>query len=170
MFAEDGKHIGSVAGVTVDPNTWKMTSVVMTSDSTGFTNAAVPFDALSINKQTADLVTHGSDEQDLSKKWPLGSNVTMLGSGFFSRFAWCLMCAYPSMVPIDIASDPPGGTIYIEEQPRGSTELQGLISTNKEQTIKIEFPQRKTCRFTDGTFTPPQATGAYAKFFCKLTQ
>jgi sporulation protein YlmC with PRC-barrel domain len=170
VFTEDGKHIGSVAGVTVDPNTWKMTSVVMTSDSTGTPNAAVPFDALTINKQTAALVTEGSNEKDLGKKWPLEPQVAILGSDYLFTFGWCVMCAFPSMVPIDITSDPSGGTIFIEEQVRGNTNLKGLIDTNKEQTIRIEYPKLKSCQFTDGTFTPPHAAGEYAKFFCKLAQ
>jgi len=168
VFTENGKHIGSVAGVTVDPKTWKMTSVVMTSDRTGETNAAVPFNELARDEKTASIVTKGSNEEDFSKKWAIESNAAFLDNRFLAAFGFCAMCAYPSVVPIDITSDPPGGTIFIAEQQQGNTELRGIIAIATERTIRIEYPKLKSCRFADGTYTPPQATGGYAKFFCKL--
>ena len=140
----------------------------MMSDRTGTTNAAVPFDELTFDKKTASLVTEGSNEEDLSKKWPIASHTAFLDNQSLATFGFCPMCAYPSIVPIDIKSDPPRGAIFIAEQPQGSTELHGIIAITKEPTIRIEYPKRKPCRFADGTYTPPQVTDGYATFFCKL--
>ena len=168
LFTEDGKHIGSVAGVAVDPKTWKMTSVVMTSDRTGTTDAAIPFHQLALDAKSAGIVTRGSNEEDLGKRWPIESYIAFLDNTSLAAFGFCVMCAYPSMVPIDIISDPAGGTIFVGEEPRGNTELHGIITITQEPTIRIEYPKRKSCKFAEGTFTPPQATGGYATFYCKL--
>ena len=168
LFTEDGKHIGSVAGVAVDPKTWKMTSVVMTSDRTGTTDAAIPFNQLALDAKSAGIVTRGSNEEDLGKRWPIESYTAFLNNTSLAAFGFCVMCAYPSMVPIDIISDPAGGTIFGGEEPRGNTELHGIITITQEPTIRIEYPKRKSCKFAEGTFTPPQATGGYATFYCKL--
>ena len=167
VFTQNGKHIGSVAGFTVNPETSKMTSVVLTSDRTGTNNAAVPFSELILDKKTSRIVTEGSDEQDLDKKWPIGSQMVLFDNSFLGVFN-CPMCAYPSLIKIDITSDPPGGKIFIAEQQQGSTELHGFITSNKELTIRIEYPKRKACGFADGTYTPPKTTDGYATFFCKL--
>jgi sporulation protein YlmC with PRC-barrel domain len=169
VFTEGGKHLGYVAGVAVDPETWRMKSVVLTSDRTGTTNSAVPFDVLALDAKTASIVTEGSNEEDLGKKWPLESHIKFLDNKFLAAFGFCPMCAYPSVVPINITSDPTGGTIFVTEQPQGITELHAIIAVTNEPTIRIEYPNRKSCTFANGTFTPPQANGGYATFFCKVT-
>ena len=65
VFTQNGKHIGSVAGFTVNPETSKMTSVVLTSDRTGTNNAAVPFSELILDKKTSRIVT----EAPTSRTW-----------------------------------------------------------------------------------------------------
>jgi sporulation protein YlmC with PRC-barrel domain len=126
VFTEGGKHLGYVAGVAVDPNTWRMKSVVLTSDRTGTTNAAVPFDVLALDTKTASIVTEGSNEEDLGKKWPLESHNKFLDNKFLAAFGFCPMCAYPSVVPINITSDPTGGRSSLENNRKGllsSTQL-----------------------------------------------
>jgi hypothetical protein len=169
VFTDSGKAIGNIAGVAVDPNNAETKSLVRMSYGTGTANAAVPFQTLSLDSKTKEIFIENFNEGDLDKRWPVGSNTERLGKDAVVAVSACFMCPYPSMFPIDITSDPSGGTFFIAGQQQGSTELHGVITETVEQTIRIEYPKRKSCTFANGTYKSPQATGlGYATFFCKL--
>ena len=114
------------------------------------------------------LVKEGYDEKNWDKDWHLGADMVLFDKKYFTAVNFCPMCPYPDMVEIDITSDPAGGSIFITEQKRGTTTLHGIIAINAEPTIRIEYPKLKSCKFADGTYTPPKTADEKATFFCKL--
>ena len=170
VFTPDGKHIGEVAGVAVDPNTTQTKSLVKMSYGTEIANAAVPFQTLTFDDKTKNFFMEDF-KGDLDKKWPVGSDTEWLGKDIVVAVKDCLMCAYSDTVWIDITSEPSGGNIFIANQQQGNTELKGLIKLTAEPSIRIEYPKRRSCTFSDGTYKSPEATGlGYATFFCKLVR
>jgi hypothetical protein len=78
------------------------------------------------------------------------------------------MCGY-QLFPIDVNSEPSGGTIFVNEENWGSTETKAAIRRGAENTIRIEFAKRKSCTFAEGTYKDASASGlGYATFSCKL--
>jgi PRC-barrel domain len=169
VYTKDGKYIGSVAGLAVNPKTTETKSLVEMSFGTGSTQAAVPFQTLSLGEKQGFVIAD-FNLADAENKWPVGSNTQRFGKAAVVVASACFMCAYSGVVPIDITSDPSGGAIFVSGLQRGSTETKGVIKAGEETTIKIEYPKLKSCTFSDGSYNCPEATGlGYATFFCKLS-
>jgi sporulation protein YlmC with PRC-barrel domain len=168
VFTGDGMLVGSVSGLAVAPDTAKTKSLVRMDFGDGTANAAIPFEALKIGKK-AGFVVENFGKRDVEKKWPVGSNKERIGKDEVVVVSACVMCGFHDLIPIDMTSDPPGGTAFVGDEKWGSTEIQGDVNVSKIEKIRIEYPKRKSCLFADGKYTPAEETGlGYATFFCKL--
>ncbi len=167
VFTEDGKFIGSVAGLAVAPNTAKTKSLVKMDFGAGTASAAIPFESLIVGKK-AGFIVQDVGNLDLEKKWPVGSNTERIGEDAVFASV-CFMCPFQNLIPIDFTSDPPGGTTFVGEEKWGNTEIKGSVKQSEMEKIRIEYPKRKPCKFADGNYKSSDATGlGYATFFCKL--
>jgi sporulation protein YlmC with PRC-barrel domain len=175
VFDTKGESFGVIKDVVVDRQSLEVNSVIKRTPALGAVDVAVPVDHLALSHGEFSLLNDNKAGSVTVKPFSAENDSVSIANATPSSGSFWMALRYgirpwSDQILIRVDSEPPGASFFVHDNPWGTTEIQGLLRPADAVSIRLELKGYRPCRFGDGTYRDPTATGLdYATFLCKLT-